>query len=202
MANEQGRFFGYARVSVRSQNEDRQLRALEEVPVPRENIFVDKQSGKDFSREQYWELANRLRPNDVLFVKSIDRFGRNYREILEQWRYLTKELNVDVVVLDSPLIDTRRDKDLLGTFIADVVLQILSFVSENERAAILQRQREGIELAKAKGVRFGRPRRIAPRDFENVVGLWKEGKLPGALAAKLAKMPLSTFRDRAKSMLE
>ena len=195
---DKGRIYGYARVSTARQNEDRQLQALKGAGVPSENVFVDKQSGKDFEREQYKKLLANLRPNDALYIKSIDRLGRNYREILVQWQTLTKELGVDVVVLDMPLLDTRRGKDLLGTFISDVVLQILSFVAENERANILQRQREGIEAAKARGVKFGRPRRALPDNFKEIVALRRAGFLTEAAAAKECGLPLSTFRNCAR----
>ena len=195
---DKGRIYGYARVSTARQNEDRQLQALKGAGVPSENIYIDKQSGKDFEREQYKKLLANLRPNDALYIKSIDRLGRNYREILVQWQTLTKELGVDVVVLDMPLLDTRRGKDLLGTFISDVVLQILSFVAENERANIRQRQREGIDAAKARGVKFGRPRRALPDNFKEIVALRRAGFLTEAAAAKEAGMPLSTFRTCAK----
>ena len=195
---DKGKIYGYARVSTARQNEDRQLQALKGAGVPSENVFVDKQSGKDFEREQYKKLLANLRPNDALYIKSIDRLGRNYREILVQWQTLTKELGVDVVVLDMPLLDTRRGKDLLGTFISDVVLQILSFVAENERANILQRQREGIEAAKARGVKFGRPRRALPDNFKEIVALRRAGFLTEAAAAKECGLPLSTFRNCAR----
>lgn len=198
MTANSGKIYGYARVSTARQNEDRQLQALNGAGVPLENIFVDKQSGKDFEREQYKSLLEKLRPNDALYIKSIDRLGRNYREILVQWQFLTKELGVDVVVLDMPLLDTRRGKDLLGTFISDVVLQILSFVAENERANIRQRQREGIEAARARGVRFGRPRRELPVNFKELVAMCRAGFLTEAAAAKKCGLPLSTFRSCAK----
>ncbi len=150
------RVYGYVRVSTREQNEDRQMIALQQIRVPEENIYVDKQSGKDFYRPMYQQLVKRLKQEDVLYVKSIDRLGRNYEEILEQWRVLTKEKGVDLVVLDMPLLDTRRGKDLMGTFLSDIVLQILSFVAENERRNIRERQREGIAAAKLRGVQFGR----------------------------------------------
>ena len=151
------RNYGYVRVSTKDQNEDRQYIALRELCIPEENIFMDKQSGKDFVRPQYRRLVRRLKKDDLLYVKSIDRLGRNYTEILEQWRILTKEKGADIVVLDMPLLDTRRGKDLMGTFLSDIVLQELSFVAENERSNIRQRQAEGIAAAKARGVRFGRP---------------------------------------------
>ena len=151
------KIYGYIRVSTREQNEDRQVIALREVGVPERNVYIDKQSGKDFERPQYKKLLRKMKKDDLLYIKSIDRLGRNYAEILEQWRFLTKEKGIDIVVLDMPLLDTRRGKDLLGTFLSDIVLQVLSFVAENERTNIRQRQAEGIAAAKAKGIRFGRP---------------------------------------------
>ncbi len=186
--------YGYVRVSTLRQNEDRQLQAMEAIAIPAKNLFVDKQSGKDFERKQYRKMLKKLRPGDVLFIKSIDRLGRNYREVLEQWELLTRRREVDVVVLDMPLLDTRRDKDLLGTFISDVVLQILSFVAENERANIRQRQREGIAAAKLRGVRFGRPKRELPANFLQMAAVWKDGAITGVAAAKACDLPLSTFR--------
>ena len=159
--------YGYIRVSTREQNEDRQLIALREMSVPEKNIFMDKQSGKDFNRPQYKKLVKKLKPGDLLYIKSIDRLGRNYDEILEQWRILTKEKGIDIVVLDMPLLDTRRGKDLMGTFLSDIVLQVLSFVAENERTNIRQRQAEGIAAAKARGVRFGRPPRPLPENYHS-----------------------------------
>lgn len=190
--------YGYIRVSTREQNEERQLNALRELSIPIKNIYMDKQSGKDFERPQYRRLVKRLKRNDLLFIKSIDRLGRNYAEILEQWRILTKKKGIDIVVLDMPLLDTRRGKDLMGTFLSDIVLQVLSFVAENERANIRQRQAEGIAAAKARGVRFGRPPRTLPENFVSVYQHWKDGKLTGTAAAKECGMPLSTFRYRAK----
>ena len=157
--------YGYIRVSSREQNEGRQIIALGEVGVSGRMIYMDKQSGKDFNRPQYKKLLRKLKKDDLLYVKSIDRLGRNYTEILEQWRILTKEKGVDIVVLDMPLLDTRRGKDLMGTFLSDIVLQVLSFVAENERTNIRQRQAEGIAAAKAKGIRFGRPPRPLPENF-------------------------------------
>lgn len=151
-----GNLYGYIRVSTRDQNEDRQLIALRELKIPEKNIFMDKQSGKDFNRPQYKRLVRKLKKDDLLYIKSIDRLGRNYAEILEQWRLLTQIKGADIVVLDMPLLDTRRGKDLMGTFLSDIVLQVLSFVAENERTNIRQRQAEGIAAAKSKGVRFGR----------------------------------------------
>ena len=188
---------GYIRVSSHDQNEDRQLIALHEVGVLDADIYIDKQSGKDFERPQYKRLLRKLKRGDLLYVKSIDRLGRNYAEILEQWRILTKDKGVDIVVLDMPLLDTRRGKDLMGTFLSDIVLQVLSFVAENERVNIRQRQAEGIAAAKARGVRFGRPPAPLPENFHSVYQRWKAGKITGAAAAKECGMPISTFRYRA-----
>ena len=189
--------YGYIRVSTREQNEDRQLIALREMSIPEKNIFMDKQSGKDFNRPQYKKLVKKLKPDDLLYIKSIDRLGRNYTEILEQWRILTKEKKIDIVVLDMPLLDTRRGKDLMGTFLSDIVLQVLSFVAENERTNIRQRQAEGIAAAKARGVRFGRPPRPLPENYHSAYRRWKAGAITGTAAAKECGMPLSTFRYRA-----
>ena len=193
-----GNIFGYIRVSSRDQNEDRQLIALKELAIPEKNIFIDKQSGKDFKRPQYRKMIRRVRKDDLLYIKSIDRLGRNYAEILEQWRILTKDKGIDIVVLDMPLLDTRRGKDLMGTFLSDIVLQVLSFVAENERTNIRQRQAEGIAAAKARGVRFGRPPSRLPDNFHDVYQRWKNGKITGTSAAKGCNMPLSTFRYRAE----
>jgi DNA invertase Pin-like site-specific DNA recombinase len=190
--------YGYIRVSSRDQNEDRQQIALKELAIPEKNIFMDKQSGKDFERPQYKKMVRKMRKNDLLYVKSIDRLGRNYDEILEQWRVLTKEKRIDIVVLDMPLLDTRRGKDLMGTFLSDIVLQVLSFVAENERTNIRQRQAEGIAAAKAKGVRFGRPPASLPENFHTVYRQWKNGKITGLQAAKACDMPMSSFRYRAE----
>ena len=190
--------YGYIRVSTRDQNEDRQLIAMRELSIPEKNIFLDKQSGKDFERPQYKKLVKKLKPDDLLYIKSIDRLGRNYGEILEQWRILTKEKGIDIVVLDMPLLDTRRGKDLMGTFLSDIVLQVLSFVAENERTNIRQRQAEGIAAAKARGVRFGRPPRPLPENYHDAYQRWKAGAITGTAAAKECGMPLSTFRYRAE----
>ena len=190
--------YGYIRVSTREQNEDRQLIALREMAVPAPNIFMDKQSGKDFNRPQYKRLVKKLKPDDLLYIKSIDRLGRNYGEILEQWRILTKEKKIDIAVLDMPLLDTRRGKDLMGTFLSDIVLQVLSFVAENERTNIRQRQAEGIAAAKARGVRFGRPPRPLPENYYSAYQRWKSRAITGTAAAKECGMPLSTFRYRAE----
>lgn len=193
------RVYGYIRVSSRDQNEDRQLLALKEVRVPARNIYLDKQSGKDFNRPQYKKLLRKLKKDDLLYIKSIDRLGRNYEEIQQQWRLLTKEKGIDIVVLDMPLLDTRRGKDLMGTFLSDIVLQVLSFVAENERANIRQRQAEGIAAAKARGVKFGRPPAPPPKNFHEVYRRWKRGEITGTAAAKQCDMPLSTFLYRAEA---
>lgn len=191
------KLYSYIRVSTKDQNEDRQLLAMAELHIPRKNIFIDKQSGKDFNRPQYKKLLRKLKKDDLLFIKSIDRLGRNYAEILEQWRILTKEKKIDIVVLDMPLLDTRRGKDLMGTFLSDIVLQVLSFVAENERSSIRQRQAEGIAAARARGVRFGRPPKPLPSNFQYFYYQWKHGMITGAAAARSCGMPLSTFRYHA-----
>ena len=192
-----GTIYGYIRVSTREQNEDRQRLALAALPVPEENIYMDKQSGKDFERPQYRRLVRRLRRDDLLYVKSIDRLGRNYSEILEQWRMLTKEKGVDIAVLDMPLMDTRRGKDLMGTFLSDIVLQVLSFVAENERDNIRQRQAEGIAAAKARGVRFGRPPLPLPDNFHMLHQAWRGQKITLRQAARACGMPTGTFYSKA-----
>ncbi len=190
--------YGYVRVSTREQNEDRQLIALREVGVEGKFVYTDKQSGKDFNRPNYKKLLRKLKKDDLLYIKSIDRLGRNYEEILQQWRILTKEKGVDIVVLDMPLLDTRRGKDLMGTFLSDIVLQVLSFVSENERTNIKQRQAEGIAAAKARGVRFGRPPKPLPKHFHIIYQKWRHGEITGTVAAKMCEMPMATFRYRAE----
>ncbi len=194
--------YGYVRVSTREQNEDRQLIALKEVGVPRKNIYIDKQSGKDFERPQYKRLVKKLKPDDILYVKSIDRLGRNYEDILDQWRILTKEKSIDVVVIDMPLLDTRRGKDLLGAFLSDIVLQLLSFVAENERTNIRQRQAEGIAAAKERGVRFGRPTVPLPDNFKEVHMLWRAKMITLPDAAKRCKLPEGTFYAKARKYEE
>lgn len=193
------KIYGYIRVSSIDQNEDRQLISLRELSVPEQNIFMDRQSGKDFNRPQYQKLVKKLKPDDLLYVKSIDRLGRNYKEIQNQWRILTREKGVDIVVLDMPLLDTRRGKDLMGTFLSDIVLQVLSFVAENERVNIRQRQAEGIAAARARGVKFGRPPKPLPENFPCAYRRWKTGTITCTEAAKVCGMPLSTFRDRAEA---
>lgn len=165
--------YGYIRVSSHGQNEDRQTSAFQKLSIPAKNIFMDKQSGKDFERPSYKRMVRKMKKDDLLYIKSIDRLGRNYEEILEQWRILTKEKGIDIVVLDMPLLDTRRGKDLMGTFLSDIVLQVLSFVAENERENIRQRQAEGIAAARAKGVKFGRPALPYPDNFREVHNDWK-----------------------------
>ena len=190
--------YGYIRVSTREQNEERQLIALRQAGVAEKNIYMDKQSGKDFERPQYKDMVRHMRRNDLLYIKSIDRLGRNYEDVLEQWRFLTKIKSVDIVVLDMPLLDTRRGKDLMGTFLSDIVLQVLSFVAENERTNIRQRQAEGIAAAKARGVRFGRPPKPLPAGFAGAYRQWRAGHITGTQAAKECGMPLATFRYKAE----
>ena len=186
--------YGYIRVSSTDQNEDRQLMAMRELTIPEKHLFVEKQSGKDFERPQYKKMVRRLKAEDLLYIKSIDRLGRNYGEILEQWRILTKEKGVDIVVLDMPLLDTRRGKDLMGTFLSDIVLQVLSFVAESERDSIRQRQAEGIAAAKARGVRFGRPPKPLPPNFHQVHRDWRGKKVTLQEAANACAMPVSHCR--------
>lgn len=190
--------YGYIRVSSKDQKEDRQQIALKEVGVERQNIYVDKQSGKDFNRPQYKKMLRKLKKDDLLYIKSIDRLGRNYEEILQQWRILTKEKGVDIVVLDMPLLDTRRGKDLMGTFLSDIVLQVLSFVAENERTNIKQRQAEGIAAAKARGIKFGRPPLPLPDNFYEVHKAWRSKKITLKQAAEACNMPVGTFYGKAR----
>ncbi len=192
--------YGYVRVSTREQNEDRQIIALREVGVTEKQLYIDKQSGKDFNRPQYKRLLRKMKKDDLLYIKSIDRLGRNYEEILQQWRMLTKEKGIDIVVLDMPLLDTRRGKDLMGTFLADIVLQVLSFVAENERTSIKQRQAEGIAAAKAKGVKFGRPPLPLPDNFYEVHKAWRSNKLTLKEAANACDMPIGTFYAKARKL--
>lgn len=193
-----GNLYGYIRVSTKEQNEDRQLLALKELAIQEKNLFIDKQSGKDFERPQYRKMVRKLKKDDLLYIKSIDRLGRNYSEILEQWRILTKEKGIDIVVLDMPLLDTRRGKDLMGTFLSDIVLQVLSFVAENERTTIRQRQAEGIAAAKARGVKFGRPPLPLPDNFYEVHRAWRGKKISLKQAASMCEMPVGTFYGKAK----
>lgn len=185
--------YGYIRVSSHDQNEDRQRIALHEVGVPDANVYMDKQSGKDFNRPQYKKLLRKMKRDDLLCIKSIDRLGRNYAEILEQWRVLTKQKGIDIVVLDMPLLDTRRGKDLMGTFLSDIVLQVLSFVAENERVNIRQRQAEGIAAAKLQGVRFGRKPREKPPEYGSLKELWVRGEISAREAARRLGITHRTF---------
>lgn len=189
--------YGYIRVSTREQKEDRQRIALRQAGIPDRNIYIDKQSGRDFDRPKYKKLLRRLKRDDLLYIKSIDRLGRNYQEVLEQWRFLTKEKNVDIVVLDMPLLDTRRGRDLMGAFLADIVLQVLSFVAENERSSIRQRQAEGIAAARARGVQFGRDPRPLPANFYEMFSAWKAGACTIEEASAACGLPRSTFYDKA-----
>lgn len=191
--------YGYARVSTLAQRTDRQVEALHAVGV--DVVFTDKQSGKDFNRAEYARMIETIQEGDVLYVKSLDRLGRNYSEIIEQWRILTKEKKVDVVVLDMPLLDTRTEKNLLGAFISDLVLQILAFVAENERSYILERQREGIESARRRGVKFGRRPRKRPKNFVQIAQYWLEGQMTTESAANAVNMPPTTFRRHVQNVL-
>lgn len=185
--------YGYARVSTREQNEERQLIALKNFSIPDKQIFLDKQSGKDFNRPQYKKMVRLLKSGDVLVIKSIDRLGRNYEEILDQWRYLTKEKHADIVVLDMPLLDTRSSRDLTGTLISDIVLQLLSYVAQTEREFIRQRQAEGIAAAKDRGVQFGRPLKELPKEFASIYNRWKKGEISGREAARQLRVSHNTF---------
>lgn len=194
----QGKIYGYIRVSSTDQNEDRQLIAMRGKAVPERRIYMDKQSGSNFERPQYKKLVRRLQCGDLLYVMSIDRLGRNYKEIQKQWRILTGDIGVDICVIDMPLLDTRRGKDLMGTFIADLVLQILSFVAQNERENIRQRQSEGIAAAKARGVRFGRPRISLPGCFPEMVSAWENGRIGLDEVLKRCNMSEATFYRRLR----
>lgn len=193
----QSELYGYVRVSTREQNEERQLIALHQFQIPQENIFIDKQSGKDFDRPAYMLLMDSIKENDLIVIKSIDRLGRDYEEIMEQWRIITREKKADIKIIDMPLLDTTQCKDLLGTFISDLVLQVLSFVSENERQSIRQRQREGIDAALARGVRFGRPKKEAD-DLEETVRLYRAKKIPLQEALIRSGLSKTTFYSRLK----
>lgn len=185
--------YGYVRVSTREQKEDRQLIAMEEYGVSRENIYLDKQSGKDFNRANYIKLVKKLKKGDVLVVKSIDRLGRNYNEIIEQWRQITKVKNADIVVIDMPILDTTQNKDLLGTLISDLVLQLLSYVAENERKNIKQRQAEGIAAAKLRGVKFGRPKKYKPEDYMELYERFERGEITQKQAMKIMGACQTTY---------
>ena len=190
---EKQKIFGYVRVSSADQNEERQLKAMRQMGVQQDHIFVDKQSGKNFMRPQYTKLTHKLQQGDLLYLLSIDRLGRNYKEVQEQWRMLTKEIGVDICVIDMPLLDTRAGKDLMGTFIADLVLQILSFVAESERDNIRKRQEQGIAVAKAKGVKFGRPKIKVPLEFPEIVAEWERKEITFDEALKKSGLSQSTF---------
>ena len=191
--NDKNKIYGYVRVSSTDQNEERQMVALAEAGVVAKNIFMDKQSGKSFDRPQYKKMVNKLKSGDLLYVLSIDRLGRNYEEIQNQWRIITKEIGADICVLDMPLLDTRQGKDLMGTFIADLVLQILSFVAQSERENIKKRQEQGIAVAKARGVRFGRPEIPVPDNFGKLVKDWEKKRTSFEETLKLCNMSEATF---------
>ncbi len=193
-----GSTYGYIRVSSTDQNEDRQTAAMREAGVAASDIFMDKQSGKDFNRPQYTELAGKLKKGDLLYILSIDRLGRNYEEIQNQWRILTKEIGIDICVIDMPLLDTRNGKDLMGTFIADLVLQILSFVAESERSNIRKRQEQGIAATKAKGVKFGRPEVVMPQEFPEIVKEWEKKRISFDEALEKTGMRPATFYRRLR----
>ncbi len=190
--------YGYVRVSTLDQNEERQLLVMREKNVPEDNIYIDRQSGKDFERPMYGELVKKMKKGDLLYILSIDRLGRNYEEIQKQWRILTKEISADICVIDMPLLDTRNDKDLMGTFIADLVLQILSFVAESERNNIRKRQEQGIAAARAKGVQFGRPEAVLPDDFSKIVREWERGRISLDDALSRCNVSRSTFYRRVR----
>lgn len=197
MRDNESAVYGYVRVSSADQNEDRQITAMNALKIPKTQIFIDKQSGRDFNRPAYQSLVKNLKSGDLLYIQSIDRLGRDYGEIQNQWRILTIERGVDIAVIDMPLLDTRSRRDLLGTFISDVVLQLLSFVAHNERDNIRKRQADGIAAAKARGVRFGRPPRVLPDNFSLICLSWRNGEITGTTAARQCGLPLSTFRYRA-----
>ena len=192
--------YGYVRVSSLDQNEDRQMIEMDRLGIMRKHIFIDKQSGKDFNRPEYKKLLSVLKEGDVLYILSIDRLGRTYEEILNQWRIITKDKKVDIVVIDMPLLDTRRDKNLLGTFISDMVLQLLSFVAQNERETIKKRQAQGIAAAKARGVKFGRPVKEVTDEFAGEVDLWNKGELDVVVILEKYNISQSTFYRRIREM--
>ena len=194
------RTYGYVRVSSADQNEDRQMIEMQKIGVPFKNVYIDKQSGKNFERPSYKRLVRRLKEGDLLYILSIDRLGRNYEEIQNQWRILTKEKGIDIVVIDMPLLDTRQGKDLMGTFIADLVLQILSFVAQSEREKIKERQEQGIAAAKARGVRFGRPEKEVPDDFAQMVKAWEKKSLPLQELLQKCDMSEATFYRKLREL--
>ena len=191
--------YGYVRVSSKDQREDRQIIAMREAGVPEQNIFMDKQSGKDFERKGYQRLIKKLKPEDTLFVKSIDRLGRDYSEILDQWRIITKEKKASIVVIDMPLLDTRQGRDLTGTLIADIVLQLLSYVAQKEREFIRQRQAEGIAAAKERGIQFGRPAKDPPPEYDEIYEAWNAGSISARMAAQYLDISHNTFLKWARN---
>ena len=193
--------YGYVRVSSTDQNEERQMAAMVKREIPEKNVFRDKQSGKDFERPQYKRMLKALKSGDTLYILSIDRLGRNYGEIQNQWKHITKKINADIVVLDMPLLDTRQGKDLMGTFIADLVLQILSFAAQNERENIKKRQADGIAAAKTRGGKFGRPDISAPYDFADIVNRWEKGTITLKNVLKICGMSRSTFYRRRRELI-
>ena len=192
------KIYGYVRVSSTDQNEDRQIREMEKLEISPKNIFIDKQSGKDFERPQYQKMLKKLKPGDLLYILSIDRLGRNYQEIQNQWRYLTKGIGIDICVIDMPILDTRPYKDLLGTFISDLFLAVLSFVAENERDNIKKRQAQGIAAAKARGVKFGRPEKQLPDDFPDMIKQWEKKKIPLQEVLQRCGISEATFYRRLR----
>ncbi len=192
--------FAYIRVSTKEQNEDRQMLALQGWEISDRNIYVDRQSGKDFERPAYKRMMRRLQKGDRVIVKSIDRLGRNYEEIIEQWRIITRDRGADITVLDMPLLDTTRDKDLLGTLISDLVLQLLSFVAQNERENIRQRQAEGIAAAKARGVKFGRPKKYLPENFDELYNKWRRGEMSADDLCESCDMALSVIYKKSRKL--
>ena len=193
-----GNVYGYVRVSSIDQNEDRQLIVMEENNVPKGNVYIDKQSGKDFERPQYKKLVKKLKAGDLLYILSIDRLGRNYEDIQKQWRILTKDIGIDICVIDMPLLDTRNGKDLMGTFFADLVLQILSFVAQSERENIKKRQAQGIAAAKAKGIKFGRPEVPTPDGFYKYISKWEKGQITTTEILKITGLTKSTFYRKVR----
>jgi DNA invertase Pin-like site-specific DNA recombinase len=190
--------YGYCRISAADQCESRQLAAMRELQILPENIFIDKQSGKDFERDGYKALVKKLTKGDLLYVLSLDRFGRNYNELLHEWKYITKDIEADIMVIDMPILNTRLHKDLIGTFISDIVLQILSFVSENERTNIRSRQAQGIAAARARGVHLGRPIKKPPENFAKVVKQWERGKLHISEVLEQTGLKQATFYNRLR----
>lgn len=194
------RIYGYARVSSKEQSEERQIKAFEEFGINNRDIFLDKQSGKDFgNREQYQILKRMLRENDLLVIKSIDRLGRNYNMIIEEWKYITNNIKADVKVIDMPMLDTTNHKDLLGTFISDLILQILSYVAEQERTFIKQRQKEGIIVAKNKGIKLGRPKILKPLNFDYIADKWRNNEISTKEALKELNLKSNSFYNLLKN---